>query len=179
VTASEHARQGVRWGLWLRRLPSLVAGAALLVLMLMTFTDVVLRSVFDSPLSIAAELTDIFMAVIVFAALPVITWRGQHIVVDLLDPITTGIVERIRDIAINLVCGLALLWPAWRTGELAARAKSYGDVTEYLHIPQFYIQYFIAVMAGLTALAFIARGLLYAFAPRRLPERAGTRPTVD
>lgn len=179
MTAHDQSSDDRRWGPWLRRLPSWVAGATLFVLMAMTFTDVILRSLFNAPLRIATELTHIFMAIIVFAALPVISWRGEHIVVDLLDPYTTGLAERVRDISVNLLSGLALLWPAWRVMELAARSRSYGDVTEYLHIPQFYIEYFIAVMTALTALAFIARGLLFAFAPRRLPERSPQRLNTD
>ena len=48
---------------------------------------------------------------------------------------------------------------------LAERARSYGDVTEYLGIPQFYIGWFIAVLTFVTSLVLILRGLLLAIAP--------------
>ena len=48
---------------------------------------------------------------------------------------------------------------------LAERARSYGDVTEYLGIPQFYIAWFIAVLTFVTALVLILRGLVLAFSP--------------
>ena len=48
---------------------------------------------------------------------------------------------------------------------LAERARSYGDVTEYLGIPQFYIAWFIAVFTFVTALVLILRGLVLAVSP--------------
>ena len=45
----------------------------------------------------------------------------------------------------------------------------YGDVTEYLSMPQHYVGWFIATFAFITALTFIARGLARIFAPHRVP----------
>jgi hypothetical protein len=43
---------------------------------------------------------------------------------------------------------------------LAERARGFGDVTEYLNLPQHYIGWFIAVFTFLTALTFLARAIL-------------------
>ena len=48
---------------------------------------------------------------------------------------------------------------------LAERARSYGDVTEYLGIPQFYIGWFIAVLSFVTAIVLVMRGLWLIFSP--------------
>ena len=152
-------------GRWLAFLPLAVAATALFALMVMTFFDVILRSVFNDPIESATEMTRIFMAIVVFSALPVISWRGDHIIVDLLDPLFSERLARVRDVVINLICGVILLWPALRVWQLAGRAWRYGDVTEYLNIPQFYIAYFIAVFTFATALALLARGLFFIFAP--------------
>lgn len=165
MTDTSGETQLQRAGRWLALLPSLLAAAVLFALMVMTFFDVILRSVANDPIESATELTRLFMAIMVFSALPVISWRGEHIVVDLLDPLFTGTMARIRDAIINLASGALLLWPAWRVWALAERARSYGDVTEYLNIPQFYIAYFIALMTFITALALLARGLAFLFAP--------------
>ena len=58
-----------------------------------------------------------------------------------------------------------------RVWALAERAKNYGDVTEYLNIPQFYIAYFIAFMTFATALALLARGLAFLFAPHMVYQK--------
>lgn len=163
-----------RWaGPMLAHGPSLLAAAALFALMVMTFFDVVLRSALNNPIESATELTRLFMAIIVFSALPVVTWNGSHITVDLLDPLFSRSLARVRDTLVDLVSGVMLLWPAWRVMELAERAREYGDVTEYLRMPQFYIGYFIAFSTGVTALVLLARATVRVLAPHRLETRDG------
>ena len=152
-------------------IPTWVAAFFLFALMAMTFFDVILRSVVNNPIESATELTRLFMAIVVFASLPIISWKGSHIVVDLLDPIFSRRLARFRDTAIDLICGVVLLWPAKRVWELAERARSYGDVTEYLGLPQHYTGWFIAFFTLLTALVFLARGLTRMFAPDKVPAK--------
>ena len=147
------------------RAPVLLAVTALFVMMIMTFFDVVLRSTINTPIEAATELTRILMAVVVFSALPVVSGRAGHITVDVLDWTFTPAAARWRDAAINLLSGVLLWWPADRVTVLAERARSYGDVTEYLGIPQFYIGWFIAVFTFVTALVLVLRGLVLAIAP--------------
>lgn len=145
------------------RLPMWLAALALFTLMVMTFTDVVMRSVFNSPLEAATELTRILVAITVFSALPVISGRGDHISVDLLDSFYNKTLARIRDGLMAIGCGVMLYWPLEKVLVLAGRAREYGDVTEYLSIPQFYIAYFIAFSVTITAVALIARGFIVLF----------------
>jgi len=156
----------------LSQVPIFLASAVLFLLMAMTFADVIMRSTFNSPIEAATELTRMFMAIIVFLILPIISGKQEHIVVDLADPLFTNKwVVRIRDTIINLACGAMLLWPAQRIIVLAERARDYGDVTEYLAIPQFYIGWFIAIMTFISAFVLIARGLITLFAPQFLEEQ--------
>lgn len=148
--------------------PALLGAAALFALMGMTFLDVVMRSAADAPLPAATELTRILMAVIVFSGIPVISGRNEHIAVDLLDAFFPRRVREIRDGLICALCGAMLCWPAERVGALAERARSYGDVTEYLAIPEFYPAWFIAGAVWLTAALMLTRGGLMIFAPRAL-----------
>jgi TRAP-type C4-dicarboxylate transport system permease small subunit len=156
-------------GAWARHTlahaPSYLAATALFALMIMTFMDVVLRSTINSPISAATELTRLFMAIVVFASLPVISWRGDHIIVDLLDPLFSARAALLRDTLVDSLAGLMIFWPAYRVFELAERAKQYGDITEYLHIPQFYIAYFIAFSTFVTGLVLILRAVVRVVAP--------------
>jgi len=150
----------------LAELPMLLAAATLFILMVLTFADVIMRSTFSAPIEAATELTRIAMAVIVFSALPVVSGRANHIVVDLLDPVFHRLgIERVLEGLVTLVCGVLLYWPAMRSFDLAARAKSYGDLTEYLAIPVFYITWFIAFMTLVTAIAMALRGAVILFKP--------------
>lgn len=147
----------------LSELPLLLASLVLFLMMAMTFADVILRSAFDAPIEAATELIRIAMAIIVFSALPVISGRDEHISVDLLDSFFNAFWDRLRSGVVAVGCGLMLLWPAQRVVVLAERAASYGDVTEYLGIPQTYIAWMIAVSTFITALVLIVRGLLVLF----------------
>ena len=150
-------RAGTRW--WFR-LPAGLAAMTLFALMVMTFADVVLRSVANNPIEAATELTRLFMAIIVFSSLPMVTWRGEHIVVDLFDGFFPGLAGKIRDALLDLACGVLLVWPGWRVIELAERSRSYGDLTEYLNIPVFYIGWFIGISVLITAAVLVLRAVV-------------------
>lgn len=139
--------------------PTWFGAGILFLLMAMTFFDVIMRSLLNDPIEAATEMTRLFMAIIVFSSLPVVSWKGTHIVVDLMDPLFSRRLALVRDVSIDLVCGIALLWPAKRVWELAQRAREYGDVTEYLNLPQHYVGWFIAIFTCVTALTFIARAI--------------------
>ena len=155
-------RQSNLWR-YMLLVPIWLAATVLFLLMSMTFLDVILRSVFNNPIESATELTRLFMAILVFAALPLVSWNGENIVVDLFDPLFSKGVARIRDILIDLSCGVLLFWPAMRIWDLAERSRRYGDVTEYLNMPQFYIGWFISIFTGYTAIIFVVRGFLRLF----------------
>ncbi len=156
---------------WVVMLPTWLAASTLFVLMAMTFMDVILRSVANDPIESATELTRLCMAIIVFAALPMVSWNGGHIVVDLMDPLFARRAARVRDLVIDLLCGAILLWPAKRVWDLAERARDFGDVTEYLGFPQFVVGWFIAAFTSITAVVFFARGLTRLFFPSKLQGR--------
>jgi len=166
---NEHSlRQDSIWH-YIAILPTWVAAATLFFLMLMTFADVILRSAFNNPIESATEMTRFFMAIIVFASLPMVSWKGNHIVVDLMDPLFSRRLARFRDIAIDLICGVILFFPAKRVWDLAERARDFGDVTEYLGFPQFVIGWFIAFFAFATAVVFVMRGVARLFFPTKVP----------
>lgn len=150
-------------------IPMVVASAVLFFLMGMTFFDVLLRSAFNNPIEAAPELTRMSVAVVVFTSLPVLSGQGQHISVDLLDPLFSRLrMTRIWEGLMSLMCGLILWWPAGRVVDLAERSRSYGDLTEFLQIPTFYISWLIAIMTFITMAVLILRGILMLFAPRVL-----------
>ncbi|MCX7560589.1 TRAP transporter small permease [Sulfitobacter sp. F26204] len=125
--------------------PAFIAGVALFFMMVLTFIDVISRSVFSAPLSYSAELTEMAMAVIVFAALPMATLKGNHIVVDLFDGFFSTRGAFLRDFLVDLICIVALAFPAYRVWTIGTRSKSYNEVTEILNIPQYYLIYFVSI----------------------------------
>ena len=162
----------VAFGRKASRAPVYLACVALFILMVMTFCDVILRSVFNAPIEAATELTRILMAIMVFSVLPVVSGHGSHISVDLTDPWFDHLrLYNIRDGLVSLACGTMLWWPIQRVWVLAERARDYGDVTEYLGFPTFYVGWFIAASTAVTALVLIITGVIYFVAPKLLENR--------
>ena len=147
--------------------PTWLAAFILFTLMSMTFLDVILRSAAGNPIESATELTRIFMAIIVFASLPLVSWKGEHIVVDLMDPLFSESLSMWRNSLVDLICGIAILWPSFRVWELAERSHRYGDRTEYLHFPEYFVAYFIATFSFMTAVSFLVRGVAQIISDRK------------
>lgn len=146
---------------WINLFLEGVAGAMLFVLMAMTCIDVAGRYLLNQPLDGATELTRLLMAVIVFAVLPVVSWREQHVSVDLLDNVFPKPLVGWRQGLLSLICSLAMAGLCYRIWALAWRAQEYGDVTEYLRIPLFPVILFISLLCGLTAVVLLANVLRY------------------
>ncbi len=135
------------------------AALVLFVLMALTCVDVVGRYLFNSPLHGGTEMTEIGLAVMVFAAMPVITWRGGHIVVDLLDRFLGSKVVKVLSLLAALVMSSSLYFLAMRIFELGERSIRRGVVTEFLAMPSGYIVQYIAIMSWATAFGMITYGV--------------------
>lgn len=146
--------------------PIWLAAVALFLLMVMTFFDVILRSSFDAPIEAATELTRILVAVAVFSVMPHISLSRAQIAVDLTDSLFERFnLSRLRDGANFLICGILLFWPVERLWTLAERTRGYGDVTEYIGIPQYLPMWFISASVTFTAIGMVCCGAIILFSP--------------
>jgi TRAP-type C4-dicarboxylate transport system permease small subunit len=127
--------------------------------MLTTCLDVAGRYLFNSPLPGATELTRLGLALMVFAAMPVVTYRGGHIVVDLLDHILGPMVLKILGLISALLISSSMYFLGVRIFEIGERSIRRGVVTEFLGLPSGYIAEYIAIMSWLTAAAMITLGV--------------------
>lgn len=138
-----------------------VAGATLFGMMLLTTADVAGRFFFNSPILGTVELTQLMLAAVVFLSLPVVCWREEHVSVDLLDAIFPARLIWLRQMIVNLIVTAALWVMASRVWALGIRAFEWGDVTEFLRIPNGYLIYLIAVMLAVAALLTLLRAVRY------------------
>ncbi len=145
--------------IWLARIFKIIATIALFFLMALTCVDVIGRYVFNSPLTGATELTEMGIAILVFAELPIVTWRGGHVVVDILDKMMGSTVIKVLGLLSAFLMSTSLYFLAVRIYELAARSHRRGEVTEYLQMPVAYIVEYIAIMSWVTAGAMITYGV--------------------
>ena len=142
------------------------AGAgALALLVALTVIDVAGRYALGAPLAGATELTEFGVAVVVFAALPALTWRGGHVAVDLLDRFVPRAHRRRRAATVAALFCTCLWAPAWRVAELAQRAARRGEVSEYLSIPLAWVYFFIAAMCAVAGALSLLRAAAILSAP--------------
>lgn len=160
---------------WLAFFFELLAAIVLFALMVMTCVDVAGRYFFSNPLKGATELTEIGVAVVVFAAMPVVTWRGGQIVVDLIDMLLSQRWLRYLSILAVIVTVVCFYYIGDRVFELAERSLRRGIVTDFLSIPKGYVMYYIALMSWATAAGVLLSGVykIY-FVKRQSREGADT-----
>jgi len=144
---------------WLAFFLELIAAVTLFLLMLLTCADVFGRYFLDNAVDGTTELTEMGIAILVFAEMPVITWRGGHVVVDILDKMMGSAMIKALGLLAAFLMSTSLYFLAVRIYELASRSLRRDEVTEYLQMPVGYIIEYIAIMSWITAAAMITYGV--------------------
>ena len=130
----------------------LLAAAVLFCLMLVTCVDVIGRF-FNQPLSGGFELTEVLLATLIFAGLPLVTLRNDHVTVDLFDAVTPDWLFRIQHV-VACVIGLGCIgFLAWRLWLRAEHMAAVGETTAQLKIRLSWVTYSMSVLMALTAVA--------------------------
>ena len=163
--------------MWLWRALSSVSAITLFAMMTLVVLDVAGRYLFNAPISGSFEITEFLLALLVFAALPVVTREDKHISVSVMENMLGGrvrFVQRLFVLGFGAV-GLGLIaWRLWTGGDKLAAGR---QVTGYLEWPRAPIAY---VASALTAVAFATVLAMIWRHVRRGPEnrRSGNPPTV-
>jgi len=127
--------------------------AALFILMVVVFVDVLGRNLLNRPLPWGTELLEVVLAVLIFALYPVLALCSSHITVDLVP------VPRVLQVSQRALSGLvgAMLFGviAFCTARQAVRSASYGDATALLQIPTAWVLWGMCVLSVATALGFV------------------------
>lgn len=145
---------------WLALLLLSMASVTLFSLMAITCVDVIGRYFFNSPLTGSTELTEFAMAILIFSTLPVVTWRDEHVVVDLFDSMFSSHMAKVRSTGIHVISSIALGYLGQRMNVLGHRSLSYGEVSEYLAFPPGYIILYSSYLCWLSAALVITYGIL-------------------
>ncbi|WP_152527880.1 TRAP transporter small permease [Lutibaculum baratangense] len=137
---------------------SLGLGAAifLLAMMLVTTVDVAGRYLFATPLPGAFELTQLLLAATVFAGLPLVTLKEEHVSVTLLSERLKGRAAALHGALSSALSAAVFIVVARQLGVQAMRLASYGDTTSLLRIPMAPLAWTMSVLAGLTAFILVA-----------------------
>jgi TRAP-type transport system small permease protein len=142
----------------------LMAAMALFSLMWLTLIDVSGRKFFNHSVPGGLELTEILMVVVIFGALPLVSWRHEHVVFDSLDAYIPEWLKGLQARAVHLVCAGSFVFLAYLMTTRAQRFAEYGDTTVHLQLS-------ISPVAWLMAALLLATGLVhlvFVFHPPRL-----------
>lgn len=136
---------------------SVIAAVLLFSMMALTVTDVAGRYLFSHPLPGAFELTQLLLAWLIFAGLPIVSARGGHISIGLLDRFFVGRLGRAASILIDLVGAGVTGLIAWRLWVLGTRMAEYGDRFAFLPLSKAVVAYPMSLLAAVTVLALLVK----------------------
>lgn len=132
-----------------------MAAMALFSIMWLTVVDVVGRKFFDNSVPGGLELTEMLMVVVIFAALPLVSWRSEHVVFDTLDAVIPDWLRSIQARVIHLVCAGLFGFLGRLMVMRAERFAEYGDTTVHLALSIAPIAWLMAFLLMLTGLAHL------------------------
>lgn len=180
----DEGRRNGPWARWLSHWPDRLAAAiaavaalVLLAMMVLTFVDVFGRYVLNRPVPGGFEVTQILLVLLIFAGLPLVTRREEHVQVTILSDMIPKAARRLHAAFINLVIATLLVVVGWRLWHVADRALSFGDTTSYLRLPMAPIAYVAAGLACLAALLAVINALGHLVGLARRPSDRGDPPS--
>jgi TRAP-type C4-dicarboxylate transport system permease small subunit len=153
---------------FLDKLCSLISGLALFAIMVLTFFDVSGRKFLNHSITGSLELTELFMVVVIFGALPLVSRKGEHVVFDSLDSFWPAGFVKFQKSLVNFLCSMALLALGWLMISTGIDFASFGETTAQLKISK---APFIMGMGFLCALAGIVH-LILVFQPLTADEES-------
>lgn len=129
---------------------ALVASALMSLLVIITFIDVIGRQ-FGYPLGFAFEFTQMSVALMFYVTLPLVTWRREHITVDLLPAPGSNWqghgLEAVMDLLAAFLIGIGAV-QLWEQGETL---QTFNTVMMFTRIPLAPLVFFMSALAGVTA----------------------------
>ena len=136
-----------------------LSAAALFGIMMLTFFDVIGRKVADNSIPGSLEVTEMLMVVVIFASLPLVSLRGEHVLFDSFDAALPPRVLAVQKAVIHLLRAAALIALGvlmWKEGGNFAAS---GETSAQLKLPKAPFIYGMAVTCVLAGLVHI--GLIF------------------
>ena len=148
----------------------IAASALLLMMMVLTFADVVARYLINHPIRGAFEITELTLLVLIFAGLPLVSHADEHVTMDFIDRILPPRVRGAWIRVMHAVCAAIMFFLTWQVWIKATRIASYGDTTDVLRIVVGPFVYFMTAMLALTAAVHVIK----IFSPGKATANQGT-----
>lgn len=134
-------------------------GIVLLLMMLTTVADVVLRYLFNAPFSGTFEIVESSMSIIVYCGLAYCGLVGGHIVIGVFDAALERPEARHLNVAVHLLGALVFALIAWQSGGEFLSSFRLGERSNTLRIPEYPFYAVAAAGAALYALVLLSHAL--------------------
>jgi TRAP-type transport system small permease protein len=132
-----------------------LAASALFAIMLLTLVDVTGRKLLSTSVPGSLEVTELLLVVVIFAGLPLVSLRGEHVVFDSLDPLLPPWLRRVQQALVDLLCAAALAGLAWLMWAKGGQLGEYGETTAQLKMGLAPFVRVMSVLCGATALVHL------------------------
>jgi TRAP-type C4-dicarboxylate transport system permease small subunit len=162
----------------LRWSTGLMAAMALFSLMWLTLVDVTGRKFFSNSVPGGLEITEILMVIVIFGALPMVSWRGEHVVFDTLDAFIPDWLRGIQARVVHLICAATFGFLGRLMLMRADRFAEYGDTTVHLQLSIAPVAWLMAGLLGLTGLVHLLFVFVKAPVPDHIPFPAAADRTT-
>ena len=139
---------------WTHRVLTALVSIVMFSMMILTTADVAGRALFSKPIKGSFEIVTFMLAILIFCALPLISWDEKHIKVNLFDHWIPAPILRALNVlwAITMTVVMAgITWRMWIQGNLMAAGQ---HVTGFLEWPIAPIVYVMCVLSGFTTIIF-------------------------
>lgn len=136
----------------LQKILGLVAAAVLFLMMSITAVDVIGRYFFNKPVAGGFEVTEMGLALLIYCALPLVSARREHIVIDSLDALMSKGVKNLFNRLADLVSAVCLAGLGYLLLRRADRVAEYGDTTSVLQWPLAPVVYVMSATIAVAAL---------------------------
>jgi len=123
-----------------------------MAIMVLTVADVILRSVFNRPISGSVELCELFIVVGGFLGVAWCCQKGGHVKVDILVSRWSPRWQAIADSVNNILAIFIIPLISWQLIVHGLELKIEGNVTDTLHIPLY--PFYIIAGLGFALLSF-------------------------
>jgi TRAP-type C4-dicarboxylate transport system permease small subunit len=134
---------------------SLLAAVARFGIMWLTLFDVSGRKLLSESIPGSLELTELLMVVVIFAGLPLVSLRGEHVVFDSLDAFMPAGLLRAQRALIDGMCALALGWVGWLMWVKGSQMLEYGDKTQQLGLTLGWFVHLMSVLLFVVAVVHL------------------------
>jgi TRAP-type transport system small permease protein len=118
----------------------------------LTFTDVVGRRLFNTPVFGANDITEHLMALIIFSGLPLLTAQRGHLSIDLFDHWLLQQKWRAWHKAVDVLIAAVLGLIAWQYFVAIQEARDINEVSPALTIPRAWMYTFISITTAIAAM---------------------------